>query len=120
VGLLEDAKGIFKDALGPDVAKQLDDFEDPEKYPDIFLKECVFFLGKLVGEASAEEKLRPLVKKYSDSKGAKKGIKKKMLTKSQHVTSLLPFPSPGILNFSKNMTPRFLRRLKHEEIALCD
>jgi hypothetical protein len=101
VGLLEDAKDIFKDALGQDVAKQLDDFEDPEKYPDVFLKECMFFLGKLVGEASAEEKLRPLINKYSDRKSVKGVITKKMLTKSQHITGFLSFPSLGIRNFSK-------------------
>lgn len=68
MGLYEDAKKIFLDLLGPEVAKQIDNFEDPRKYPKEFLDECTYFLSKLIGEKSAKEKLLPLYKKYIKKK----------------------------------------------------
>lgn len=64
MGLKEDAKKIVLDILGDEVAKQIDNFEDPEKYPKDFLDECKFFIAKLMGEEAAETKFKPLYEKY--------------------------------------------------------
>ncbi len=63
--LKEEAKSIFERLFGPEVARQLDDFDDPEKYPKDFLEECVYFLGKFIGEGTAKKILEPLYRKYS-------------------------------------------------------
>jgi len=74
MGLREDAKKIILDLLGEEVAKQLDNFENPEKYPKDFLNECIYFLSKLIGEETAKAKFQPLYKKYikTESKKLKK------------------------------------------------
>jgi hypothetical protein len=64
MGLKEDAKTIVSGLLGPDVAKQLDSFEDPKKYPKDFINECVHFLGHFIGENVSKEKFEPLYAKY--------------------------------------------------------
>lgn len=64
MGLLEDAKGIVSQVFGPEVADQLDYFDDPARYPDDFLDECVFFIGKLIGNDAAKKKFELLIKKY--------------------------------------------------------
>lgn len=71
MGLKEDAKVIFESLFGSGIAKQLDSFDNPEKYPQDFLEECTTFLGKFIGEAAAKKKLEPLAKKY-----VKRGVKK--------------------------------------------
>jgi hypothetical protein len=63
--LKEEAKSIFERLFGPEVARQLDTFDDPGKYPEDFLEECVYFLGKFIGEEAAKKKLEPLYRKYS-------------------------------------------------------
>jgi len=63
--LNEEARKIFLDLFGPEVAKQLDNFDDPQKYPEDFLNECTYFLAKLIGEKSAKKKLLPLYEKYA-------------------------------------------------------
>jgi len=60
----KDAKKIFLNLFGPEIAKQIDNFEDPNKYPKEFLEECTYFLSKLIGEKPAKEKLMPLYKKF--------------------------------------------------------
>lgn len=64
MGLYEDARKIFLDLFGFEVADQLKNFEDPNKYPKEFLEECTYFLSKLMGEELAKEKMKPLYKKY--------------------------------------------------------
>ncbi len=64
MGLYNDTKELLLNMFGPDIAKQVDVFEDPEKYPKEFLDECEFFLSKLIGEEATLEKIRPLYKKY--------------------------------------------------------
>jgi hypothetical protein len=71
MGLKEDAKGIFESLFGSEIAKQLDSFDSPEKYPQDFLEECTTFLGKLIGDEAAKRKMGPLARKYI-RKGAKK------------------------------------------------
>ena len=68
MGLYEDARKIISDLFGEEVAKQLDNFENPKKYPKEFLEECIYFLSKLIGEKSAREKFLPLYKKYIQKK----------------------------------------------------
>ena len=67
-GLYGKTKKIFLNIFGPEVAKQLDNFQDPKKYPKDFLDQSKFFLSKLLGERMAEEKLLNLYKKYAKSK----------------------------------------------------
>ncbi|MFH0929297.1 MAG: hypothetical protein V1818_03005 [Candidatus Aenigmatarchaeota archaeon] len=62
--LKNDAKKVIGELLGEMVAKQLDSFEDPEKYPKDFLDECTFFLSRLTGEETAKAKFTPIYKKY--------------------------------------------------------
>ncbi len=64
LGLKEDAKKMFEELLGPQVARQLDNFEDPVRYPDDFLNECEHFLSELIGKDAAEKKMDLLRKKY--------------------------------------------------------
>jgi hypothetical protein len=64
MGLKEDAKAVFGGLFGSEIAKQLDNFDSPEKYPKDFLEECDTFLGKFIGEKAAEKRLEPLAKKY--------------------------------------------------------
>lgn len=65
MSLKDDAKAIFQNLLGPEISKQIDNFDNPEKYPRDFLEECVDFLGKFIGKNAAEKKFEPLYKKYS-------------------------------------------------------
>jgi hypothetical protein len=65
MGLKEDAKSIFESLFGSEIARQLDSFDNPEKYPQDFLEECTTFLGELLGEEAARKKLEPLAKKYA-------------------------------------------------------
>jgi len=65
MSLKDEAKMIFENLLGPEVAKQLDNFDNPEKYPKDFLDECVDFLGKFIGEGAARKKLGPVYKKFA-------------------------------------------------------
>jgi hypothetical protein len=62
--LKDDVKEIFTNLFGPEVAKQVDEFEKPDMYPKDFLDQSVYFLGKFIGEDSARKKLEPLYKKY--------------------------------------------------------
>lgn len=55
----------MNEAFGPEVANQLDGFDNPEKYPNEFLDECVDFIGKLMGSDAAKRKFAPLIRKYS-------------------------------------------------------
>lgn len=64
MGLKEEAKTIFESLFGSEIAKQLDSFDSPEKYPQDFLEECTTFLGKFIGDEAARKKLEPLTKKY--------------------------------------------------------
>jgi hypothetical protein len=64
MGLKEDSKAIFESLFGSEIAKQLDNFDSPDKYPKDFLEECTTFLGKFIGEGAAKKKLEPLAKKY--------------------------------------------------------
>ena len=73
MGIYEDSKKIFLDVFGQEVAKQLDGFDKPDKYPEDFLEECTYFLSKLVGENAAKEKFQPLYKKYCEQKKYNKG-----------------------------------------------
>ena len=60
----EDFRSIFQGLFGSDVAKQVDGFDNPDKYPTEFMEECTDFLGKLIGRDAAMKKLEPLYKKY--------------------------------------------------------
>jgi len=64
IRLKNDAMKIFLELYGTEVAKQLNDFEDPRKYPKDFLEECTYFLSKLMGEEPAKKRLLPLYEKY--------------------------------------------------------
>ena len=68
--LKEEAKGIFTELFGPEVAKQVDKFDKPEDYPKDFLDDCVFFLGKFLGEDTAKRKFESLYKKYTAEESA--------------------------------------------------
>ena len=72
MGLLEEAKEILADAFGNEVADQLDNFDDPNKYPKDFIEECVFFLAKIAGQEVADKKFAPLMKKYTKPGSGKK------------------------------------------------
>jgi hypothetical protein len=63
--LKEDAKQIFISFFGAELAMQLDNFEDPRKYPKDFLDECTHFLGNLIGMGNAKIKLENLYVKYA-------------------------------------------------------
>ena len=63
--------------FGSVVAKQLDNFDNPEKYPKDFLEECTDFLGKFIGEDAAKKKLEPLARKYLTEEKAKQPAKGK-------------------------------------------
>jgi hypothetical protein len=60
----EDFRSIFQGLFGSDVAKQVDGFDNPERYPNEFVEECTDFLGKLIGRDAAVKKLETLYKKY--------------------------------------------------------
>ena len=64
MGLKEDAKSVFESLFGSEIAKQLDSFDNPKKYPQDFLEECTTFLGKFIGDEAAKKRLGPLEKKY--------------------------------------------------------
>jgi hypothetical protein len=64
LGLREDAKKLFEELLGPQVASQLDNFDDPKRYPNDFLDECEHFLSELIGKDAAEKKINALREKY--------------------------------------------------------
>jgi len=64
MGLKEEAKSIFESLFGSEIAKQLDSFDNPEKYPQDFLEECTTFLGKFIGDDAAKKKMDPLSRKY--------------------------------------------------------
>ncbi|MCD6590867.1 MAG: hypothetical protein J7K72_02750 [Candidatus Aenigmarchaeota archaeon] len=64
MSLKDEAKSVFERILGSEVAKQLDSFDDPEKYPRAFLDECLYFLEKFIGKEAAKKKLKPLYEKY--------------------------------------------------------
>ena len=74
MSLKEEAKGIFSELFGPEVAKQVDKFENPEEYPKDFLEECVYFLGKFIGEDAAKKKFEPLYKKYVEKVKEKRKV----------------------------------------------
>jgi len=63
--LKDEAMVIIKSLLGPEVAKQVDSFDDPKKYPKEFLDECVHFLANFIGEESAKKKFEPIYQKYN-------------------------------------------------------
>jgi len=67
MGIREDAKQIFNELFGPEVAKQIDAFDSPDQYPKDFLDECEYFLGKLIGESPAKKMIETLRKKYLGS-----------------------------------------------------
>lgn len=71
--LKDEAKKIFLDIFGPEVARQIDSFEDSKKYPKDFLDECKFFMTKLMGEEVAEKKFQPLYQKYIETGEKNKG-----------------------------------------------
>ncbi|MFH1474050.1 MAG: hypothetical protein ABIE55_04145 [Candidatus Aenigmatarchaeota archaeon] len=65
MALKDDAKKIILDLFGREVARQLDSFDDPEKYPEDFMEECEYFLAKIIGEDVTRRKLKPLYRKYN-------------------------------------------------------
>ncbi|MFH0978169.1 MAG: hypothetical protein V1837_02595 [Candidatus Woesearchaeota archaeon] len=69
--LKEEAAQIVLKTFGSEVAHQLDTFEDPNKYPVDFLDQCVYFLGKLVGEETSKKKFLPLYKKFAAQSSAR-------------------------------------------------
>ena len=64
MGLKEDAAKIFRELFGDVVAKQVENFDDPEKYPEDFLEECESFLAQLIGAEMAKKKMQLLSKRY--------------------------------------------------------
>jgi len=70
-GLYGETKKIFLNIFGPEVAKQLDNFQDPKKYPKDFLDQSKFFLSRLMGDQVAEIKLKSLYEKYIKNKADK-------------------------------------------------
>ena len=63
-GIKDDAKKLVRDMLGPEIAEQLDNFSDPQKYPKDFINECVYFIGKFIGEEAARKRLKFIADKY--------------------------------------------------------
>jgi len=84
MSIYEDVKKLFLELLGPEVAKVIDNFENPKKYPKEFLEECKYFLAKIIGEEPAEEKLKPIYEKYF-----KKRKEAKKITSSKGFLSFL-------------------------------
>lgn len=70
MGLKDDAKAVISEMLGSTVAAQVDSFEDPKKYPKEFIEECIFFLGRMMGDDIARKKFEPIMRKYIGQKGA--------------------------------------------------
>jgi len=70
--LKENAKRIISGMLGPDISNQISVFDDPNKYPKDFLDECIYFLGKFIGDDAARKKFEPLYKKYVKNPGNKR------------------------------------------------
>jgi hypothetical protein len=66
--LKDEVKEIFNELFGPEMAKQVDNFEKPSMYPKDFLDQSVYFLGKLIGEDVAKKKIEHLYKKYLKEK----------------------------------------------------
>ena len=62
--LKEESRDIIKKSLGKEIAKQIDSFDDPEKYPGDFINQCIYFLGSLIGEENAKKEFSPIVNKY--------------------------------------------------------
>jgi hypothetical protein len=69
--LKEDARKMFTELFGSEVAKQVDDFDNPDFYPEDFLEECMGFLKNLIGQDAAEKHLRPLYEKYGKNSSNK-------------------------------------------------
>lgn len=70
--LKDEVKQIFSELFGPGVADNIDCFDRPDMYPKDFLDECTFFLGKLIGDEAAKNKLEPLYRKYITEKDTAK------------------------------------------------
>lgn len=66
--LKRDIKELFLKIFGPRVAKVVDEFDDPKRYPEEFTKECFFFLSKLMGKEKALNLLLPILKKHFKKK----------------------------------------------------
>ncbi|MEM5812697.1 MAG: hypothetical protein QW286_03190 [Candidatus Aenigmatarchaeota archaeon] len=64
MSLKEEVRKIFQELFGPELAKEVDKFDDPELYPNDFLEECEYFLEKLIGKEAARKRTGPLYKKY--------------------------------------------------------
>ena len=62
--LKNDARELFLGLFGTEATKQIDNFEDPIKYPKDFLDECNFFMAKMIGEYAAKRKMQPLYRRY--------------------------------------------------------
>ena len=84
MGLKEDIKKIFLDLFGPDVANQVERFEDPERYPQDFLEECIFFLAEFVGEQAATSLLQPVVSKYNLTDARSSGRRRRQKQPKSH------------------------------------
>ncbi|MFH1249210.1 MAG: hypothetical protein V1660_03590 [archaeon] len=68
MGLKEDSEGIIRELFGEEISKAVEGFDDPRRYPDDFIEECIYFLGQLIGEGIAKKKFMPLIERYSKNK----------------------------------------------------
>lgn len=59
-----EVKDIFIKLFGAEIAKVVDTFDDPKRYPKEFMEECIYFLEKLIGRERALELLLPIFKKH--------------------------------------------------------
>ncbi len=63
-GLKEDVVSVCIELCGKDFAKQIDSFDDPDKYPKDFVEEAIYFVSKLVNPEIVKKKFKPIIKKY--------------------------------------------------------
>ncbi|MEM5871248.1 MAG: hypothetical protein QW051_00070 [Candidatus Aenigmatarchaeota archaeon] len=67
MSLKEEVKGLFEKLIGKEAGKIIESFDDPEKYPEDFCKECIEFLSKFIGEEAARKKINELYQKYKST-----------------------------------------------------
>ncbi len=68
MGVEEEAKEKISELLGEEIIQKIKESQDPSKDPKEFLDECVFILGKLIGEEAAKKKFEELYKKFIERK----------------------------------------------------
>jgi hypothetical protein len=68
MGVEEEAKEKVGELLGEEIVSKIKESQNPAKDPKEFLDECLFILGKLIGEDAAKKKFEDIYKKYTEKK----------------------------------------------------